>query len=208
MRQANDQALAKLPKVEGGSGQVYLSGELARILDAAEQAAKKAGDSFVTAEYLLLALATAGETGRILKNAGFNITSIEGIPAPFPLAPAPLVAPEPGRLLGPILLPLPVDAEHAVYAAATTMTPRTRTRQLAIARVNTLAFITNEPFAALTLRPRNGVYRSARGAIEEPRARDAFSSSRHRRCSMLLRSELGNGHRVTLALFVPSRTRR
>ncbi|HUO01656.1 MAG TPA: AAA family ATPase, partial [Rhizomicrobium sp.] len=70
VRQANDQALAKLPKVEGGSGQVYLSGELARILDSAEQAAKKAGDSFVTAEYLLLALAMAGETGRILKNAG------------------------------------------------------------------------------------------------------------------------------------------
>jgi ATP-dependent Clp protease ATP-binding subunit ClpB len=70
VRQANDQALAKLPKVEGGSGQVYLSGELARILDTAEQAAKKAGDSFVTAEYLLLSLAMAGETGRILKNAG------------------------------------------------------------------------------------------------------------------------------------------
>ncbi len=70
MRQANDQALAKLPKVEGGSGQVYLSGELARMLDSAEQAAKKAGDFFVTAEYLLLSLAMAGETGRILKNAG------------------------------------------------------------------------------------------------------------------------------------------
>jgi len=70
VRQANDQALAKLPKVEGGSGQVYLSGELARMLDTAEQTAKKAGDSFVTAEYLLLSLAMAGETGRILKNAG------------------------------------------------------------------------------------------------------------------------------------------
>src|ERR1700678_3107954 len=70
VRQANDQALAKLPKVEGGSGQVYLSGEMARMLDSAEQAAKKAGDSFVTAEYLLLSLAMTGETGRILKTAG------------------------------------------------------------------------------------------------------------------------------------------
>jgi ATP-dependent Clp protease ATP-binding subunit ClpB len=70
VRQADDQALAKLPKVEGGSGQVYLSGEMARMLDSAEQAAKKAGDSFVTAEYLLLSLAMTGETGRILKNAG------------------------------------------------------------------------------------------------------------------------------------------
>src|SRR5580698_645032 len=66
------QALAKLPKVEGGSGQVYLSAETARLLDNAEQAAKKAGDSFVTAEYLLLALTLASgtEAGRILKNAG------------------------------------------------------------------------------------------------------------------------------------------
>ena len=69
-RQANDRALAKLPKVEGGSGQIYMAGETGRLLDAAEQAAKKAGDSFVTAEYLLLALAMSGETGRILKEAG------------------------------------------------------------------------------------------------------------------------------------------
>src|SRR5579863_340099 len=70
VRQANDRALAKLPKVEGGSGQVYLAGETARLLDAAEQAAKKAGDSFVTAEYMLLALSMSGETGRILKDTG------------------------------------------------------------------------------------------------------------------------------------------
>jgi ATP-dependent Clp protease ATP-binding subunit ClpB len=75
-RQANDRALAKLPKVEGGSGQVYLAGETARLLDGAEQAAKKAGDSFVTAEYLLLALAMSGETGRILKDAGATLQSL------------------------------------------------------------------------------------------------------------------------------------
>jgi ATP-dependent Clp protease ATP-binding subunit ClpB len=66
-------ALAKLPKVEGsGSGQVYLAPETARLLDAAEQAAKKVGDSFVTAEYLLMGLAMAAgtEAARILKDAG------------------------------------------------------------------------------------------------------------------------------------------
>ena len=57
VRDGVERALAKLPKVEGGQGQVYLSPEAARLFDAAEQAAKKAGDSFVTAEYLLLALA-------------------------------------------------------------------------------------------------------------------------------------------------------
>ena len=43
-----------------------------RLLDAAEAAAKKAGDSFVTAEYLLLALALADGTqsAKILKEAG------------------------------------------------------------------------------------------------------------------------------------------
>ncbi len=65
-------ALGKLPKVSGGSGQVYLAQETARLLDNAEQISRKAGDSFVTAEYLLLALTMASgtESARILKDAG------------------------------------------------------------------------------------------------------------------------------------------
>jgi len=72
VRQGVEAALKKLPKVQGGSGQVYLSQDAARVLDSAEQAAKKAGDSFVTAEYLLLALVLASgtEAGKILKDAG------------------------------------------------------------------------------------------------------------------------------------------
>ncbi len=72
VRSGVEAALKKLPKVQGGSGQVYLSQDAARVLDSAEQAAKKAGDSFVTAEYLLLALvlASSTEAGRILKEAG------------------------------------------------------------------------------------------------------------------------------------------
>jgi ATP-dependent Clp protease ATP-binding subunit ClpB len=72
VRSGAEAALRKLPKVQGGSGQVYLSQDAARVLDSAEQAAKKAGDSFVTAEYLLLALvlATGTEAGKILKEAG------------------------------------------------------------------------------------------------------------------------------------------
>ncbi|HWU56269.1 MAG TPA: ATP-dependent chaperone ClpB, partial [Rhizomicrobium sp.] len=71
-RSATEAALKKLPKVQGGSGQVYLSQDAARLLDNAEQIAKKAGDSFVTAEYLLLALvmATGTEAAKILKEAG------------------------------------------------------------------------------------------------------------------------------------------
>ena len=52
--------LAGLPKVEGsGAGQVYLAQETGRLFDQAEELAKKAGDSFVTTERLLLALALA-----------------------------------------------------------------------------------------------------------------------------------------------------
>ncbi len=70
---ATERELDKQPKVEGsGAGQVYMAPELARILGQAEELATKAGDGFVTAERLLLALALAGEggTGRILKDAG------------------------------------------------------------------------------------------------------------------------------------------
>lgn len=72
-------ALAKLPKVEGsGAGQVYLAPETARLFDNAQEIAKKAGDSFVTAETLLLALAMASgtESERILKAAGVTAQSL------------------------------------------------------------------------------------------------------------------------------------
>jgi len=65
-------ALAKIPRVEGaGAGQVYLAPDTARLFDTAQSLAKKAGDSFVTAELLLLALAMASGTdaGRIFKDA-------------------------------------------------------------------------------------------------------------------------------------------
>jgi ATP-dependent Clp protease ATP-binding subunit ClpB len=71
--QAVEAALAKRPKVSGGgAGQVYLDPALARVFDAAEKAGEKAGDSFVTVERLLLALALEkdSEAGKILKAAG------------------------------------------------------------------------------------------------------------------------------------------
>jgi len=71
--EAVNAALNKLPKVEGGgAGQVYLAPETARLFDQAEQSAEKAGDSFVTVEYLLLALAMASGTAaqKILADAG------------------------------------------------------------------------------------------------------------------------------------------
>src|SRR3979490_3466854 len=71
---AVEAALKKRPKVEGGSGQIYLDAKLARVFDTAEKVAEKAGDSFVTAERLLLALALEkdSEAGRILARAGVS----------------------------------------------------------------------------------------------------------------------------------------
>src|SRR6516165_6499143 len=67
--------LTKLPRVEGsGAGQVYMSPEIARVFEQAEQVAERAGDSFVTVERLLLALSMARETpaGRALGAAGLT----------------------------------------------------------------------------------------------------------------------------------------
>ncbi len=70
---ATEDALNKLPKVSGsGAGQVYLAPDLARAFDAAEKAAEKAGDSFVTVERLLLGLTLEkdSDAGSILRKGG------------------------------------------------------------------------------------------------------------------------------------------
>lgn len=50
-------AIDKLPKVTGDAGQVYMDPKLGQVLDEAEKVAKKAGDSFVPVERILMALA-------------------------------------------------------------------------------------------------------------------------------------------------------
>ena len=70
---AAERELDRLPRVEGsGAGQLFLAPPTARVFDDAERLAAKAGDSFVTAERLLLALARSrdAESARILRDAG------------------------------------------------------------------------------------------------------------------------------------------
>ncbi len=70
---STEEALNKLPKVSGaGAGQVYLAPDTARAFTAAEQAAEKAGDGFVTVERLLLGLALDkdSEAGKLLAKGG------------------------------------------------------------------------------------------------------------------------------------------
>ncbi len=73
VKEAVEAELKKQPRVEGaGAGQLYLSPEIARVFDQAEKFAQKAGDSFVSVERLLLALALAKETpsGKALAAGG------------------------------------------------------------------------------------------------------------------------------------------
>jgi ATP-dependent Clp protease ATP-binding subunit ClpB len=77
-----DALLGKLPKVEGGSGQLYMKGETARVFVSAEEAAKKAGDAFVTTERLLAAVAKdGGDAAAALKKAGVTEKSLEAAAA-------------------------------------------------------------------------------------------------------------------------------
>jgi ATP-dependent Clp protease ATP-binding subunit ClpB len=71
--QRTEAALAKLPKVSGsGASQPHMTPALSRVLDQGEQIATKAGDSFVTVERALQALAMTkeGEAARILADSG------------------------------------------------------------------------------------------------------------------------------------------
>ncbi|MGO4388024.1 ATP-dependent chaperone ClpB [Microvirga sp. 2YAF29] len=69
---AVEQWLAKQPKVSGSAAQPQATRELMRFFDTAEKAAEKAGDSYVTVERMLLALAVEKDTeaGKILAQAG------------------------------------------------------------------------------------------------------------------------------------------
>jgi ATP-dependent Clp protease ATP-binding subunit ClpB len=76
--QAVEALLAKIPKVEGGNGQLYMKPETASVFSAAEEGAKVAGDAFVTTERLLIALAKeGGEAAKALSSAGANAKGLE-----------------------------------------------------------------------------------------------------------------------------------
>jgi ATP-dependent Clp protease ATP-binding subunit ClpB len=75
---AVDAWLAKQPKVSGAASQPSATRDLVRLFDTAETAAEKAGDSYVTVERLLLALAIEkdAEAGRLLASAGVSAQNL------------------------------------------------------------------------------------------------------------------------------------
>jgi ATP-dependent Clp protease ATP-binding subunit ClpB len=76
-----DKALAKIAAVSGGGAQAApgLENDAVRVLDQAEQIATKSGDSFVTVERMLVALALASTTaaGQALKAANVTPQALE-----------------------------------------------------------------------------------------------------------------------------------
>ncbi len=75
----NEEALAKLPSVEGaGAGQLYMAPELARLFEQAEKLREKSGDSFVAVERLLQAvLLISSPAAEALKAAGVTVAALE-----------------------------------------------------------------------------------------------------------------------------------
>ncbi len=68
-----DDAIAKAPKVSGDMAQMGISNDFVKVGDAAEKLMSKMGDSYVTSEHLLCALADGkNEAGSILKSVGIT----------------------------------------------------------------------------------------------------------------------------------------
>ena len=76
---AADELVRKVPKVQGsGAGQPGVTPDLVRVLDAAQQAAAKAGDAFVAQDRMLVALAASGTAaGKALTQAGVSAQALE-----------------------------------------------------------------------------------------------------------------------------------
>ena len=73
-----DQAISKAPKVSGA--QIGIGNDLLKVINEAEKLATKLGDSYVTSEHLLTALANDNtDAGRILRNAGVTAKRVEEV---------------------------------------------------------------------------------------------------------------------------------
>jgi len=73
-----EQALTRLPKVEGHGGDVSVGRDLNNLLNLTDKEAQKRGDQFIASEMFLLALSDdKNETGRIAKQHGLSRKSLE-----------------------------------------------------------------------------------------------------------------------------------
>src|SRR4029077_13421941 len=78
LKTALAQSIARLPKVEGQQGEITVSRDLTRLLNATDKEATRRGDQFIASELYLLALADdKGDTGRLLREQGLTRAALE-----------------------------------------------------------------------------------------------------------------------------------
>ena len=78
LKTALDQAIDRLPKVEGTGGEVQLGRDLNNLLNLTDKEAQKRGDQFIASEiFLLVVCDDKGEAGRLARQHGMNRKSLE-----------------------------------------------------------------------------------------------------------------------------------
>ncbi len=78
LKAALSDAVSRLPKVEGGGGEVQVGRDLSNLFNLTDKEAQKRGDQFIASEMFLLALTgDKGETGRLLKQHGVARAPLE-----------------------------------------------------------------------------------------------------------------------------------
>ncbi len=78
LRTLIDQALDKLPKVEGTGGDIHISNGLNRLLNLTDKLSQQRKDSYISSEiFILAAISEEGTLAKLLKQAGATKQSIE-----------------------------------------------------------------------------------------------------------------------------------
>jgi ATP-dependent Clp protease ATP-binding subunit ClpB len=78
LKVALNDAVSRLPKVEGHGGEVQVGRDLSNLFNLTDKEAQKRGDQFIASEmFLLAATGDKGETGRLLKTHGVARTPLE-----------------------------------------------------------------------------------------------------------------------------------
>ncbi|MGX2041942.1 ATP-dependent chaperone ClpB [Methylocaldum sp. MU1018] len=77
-RASVEEALDRMPRVEGVGGDVQVSNELGRLLNLTDKLAQKRGDTFITSEmFVLAAIEDRGQLGDMLRKAGLDRNRLE-----------------------------------------------------------------------------------------------------------------------------------
>jgi ATP-dependent Clp protease ATP-binding subunit ClpB len=78
LRKALEEAIRRLPKVEGLGGEISVSRDLNNLLNLTDKEATRRGDQFISSElFLLAAVKDKGDTGRLLKQHGVDAAALE-----------------------------------------------------------------------------------------------------------------------------------